>query len=233
MKDNLFIQFYKDQSFTVLLFMLILLILIGPLLSMSYFAQHRLLSDIIWTGAFSIVLLFSYLAMQQNPYLPKLALTLCVLAILSQLIKVVFPNITLLVTHHLMGIIYMLFVIVFILHLMFTTRTITTNIISASLCLYLLLAVIWSQAYSMLELVEPGAFNIQFDTHDDFLLGRSVAPLYFSLVTITTLGYGDIVPVTQSARMMAVVEAFIGQLYIAVLVARLVGMHVKLPKSSE
>ena len=51
-------------------------------------------------------------------------------------------------------------------------------------------------------------------------------PIYYSFVTLSTLGYGDIVPKVSAARMLAAVEAITGQLYLAVLVARLVGLHI-------
>ena len=59
-------------------------------------------------------------------------------------------------------------------------------------------------------------------------LGKEPAGVefYYSLVTMTTLGYGDIVPVTPAARSLTTLEAVVGQLYLAVLVARLVGLHV-------
>ena len=173
---------------------------------------------------------FGYFAVSHQPKTTRIALGLCSLAITTQLLKLLLPETPTLIAHHVMGIIFMLFNIALIFHLMFSTRAITVNIISASLCVYLLLAVVWSQAFSLLELLEPGSFEFQVKTNQEFMLGQSVAPLYFSLVTMTTLGYGDIVPISQAARMMAATEAFIGQLYIAVLVARLVGMHIAQPK---
>ena len=59
-----------------------------------------------------------------------------------------------------------------------------------------------------------------------FGLGESATALYFSFVTITTLGYGDIVPATDTARLLAAMEAFFGQAYIAILVAKLVGQYI-------
>jgi hypothetical protein len=56
--------------------------------------------------------------------------------------------------------------------------------------------------------------------------GEPTAVLYFSFATLTTLGYGDIVPVSAIARTLATLEAITGQLYLAVLVARLVGLHI-------
>ena len=55
---------------------------------------------------------------------------------------------------------------------------------------------------------------------------EAVLPLYYSFITLTTLGYGDVVPVSAAARMFAAIEAVMGQLYLAVLVARLVGLHI-------
>ena len=85
--------------------------------------------------------------------------------------------------------------------------------------------------YSAVDYVQPGSFR--FPLLDENVEGamrfsdtRAVFPIYFSFVTLTTLGYGDIVPVSASARMLATMEALMGQLYLAVLVARLVGMQV-------
>ena len=55
---------------------------------------------------------------------------------------------------------------------------------------------------------------------------HSVNPLYYSFVTLTTLGYGDISPASSMARMLAAIEAVVGQVYLTVLVARLVGLHI-------
>lgn len=230
MENKNLVRLWNEQRYTVLLFMLLLLLLTGPILSLTYLEQHPLLYEIVWSVTFSAVLLFGYFAVSHQPKTTRIALVLCTFAVIAQIMKVFVHNTPMLVVHHSMGMIFMLFNIGIIFHLMFTSRAITVNIISASLCVYLLLAVVWSQAYSLLELLEPGSFIFQVETDQDFLLGQSVAPFYFSLVTMTTLGYGDIVPVGQAARMMAAIEAFIGQLYIAVLVARLVGLHVAQPK---
>ena len=223
-------RLWNEQRFSVLLIMLLLLLLTGPILSLAFLQLHILTRELIWTITFSAVLLFGYFAVSHQPHTTRIALSLCTLAILTQAVKVFYHSTPILIAHHLMGIIFMLFNIAIIFHLMFTSRAITLNIISASLCVYLLLAVVWSQGYSLLEIIEPGSFSFQIETNQEFILGNSVAPFYFSLVTMTTLGYGDIVPVSQAARMMAAIEAFVGQLYIAVLVARLVGLHVSQPK---
>ena len=55
--------------------------------------------------------------------------------------------------------------------------------------------------------------------------------LYLSFVTLTTLGYGDITPVSQTARMLTTLEAIVGQLFIAIFIARLIGLYIAQRKS--
>lgn len=93
--------------------------------------------------------------------------------------------------------------------------------ITGALCVYLLIALLFSYGYWLCDRLLPGAFAPTSAAGED--LGRW---LYFSLVTLTTLGYGDVQPVHPAARTMASMEAVIGQLYLAVLVARLVGLHI-------
>lgn len=82
---------------------------------------------------------------------------------------------------------------------------------------YFLVALVFSQVYVGLELLAPGSFVLPDDGE------ARDALLYFSLVTLTTLGYGDIVPVSPVARLAAGVEAAVGTLYIAILIGRIVG----------
>ena len=100
---------------------------------------------------------------------------------------------------------------------------ITSGRIYVSVSLYFLLAMEWYALYNLLDAIQPGSFAEAGVT----LVGR-VAPskiLYFSLTTLTTLGYGDIVAVGPTARMTAALEAVAGVLYIAITVARLVASY--------
>jgi len=100
---------------------------------------------------------------------------------------------------------------------------ISANRIIGAICVYLMLGVIWSIAYSIVEFAQPGSFAglaeaAQTAWEHDWV--------YFSFVTITTLGYGDVLPVSTTARSMALAEAVVGQFYIAVLVAGLVSAYI-------
>jgi voltage-gated potassium channel Kch len=100
------------------------------------------------------------------------------------------------------------------------------RIIGAS-CIYFVLGLVWALVYSLLETVQPGSFRFYDALGSGGLVQDKVSEfIYFSNVTLTTLGYGDIVPISQPARMFASLEAIVGQLYVAIIIARMVGLHI-------
>ena len=99
-------------------------------------------------------------------------------------------------------------------------KTITANTIYGALSVYLLLGITWSFAFAAVEELTPGSFLIS--TTADGTLHR-LDYFYYSFVTLTTLGYGDILPLTLQAKMLAATEAVCGVLYTATLVASLIG----------
>lgn len=96
------------------------------------------------------------------------------------------------------------------------------NKIMGSICVYLLVGISWGILFYLENRVHPGAFRglASGDGKDGF-----IELLYYSYVTISTLGYGDITPVSPVARTLAFIEALFGQFYIAILVAGFVGLH--------
>lgn len=110
--------------------------------------------------------------------------------------------------------------VVFLVHVL-TYRRITAAAVSASLCVYIIVGMVWAIAYGMVEQLAAGSFN-GLDYGSD--LGRQF--VYFSYVTLTTLGYGDITPARPVVQTMATVEAITGQLFLVGLVAYLVGRTV-------
>jgi hypothetical protein len=104
---------------------------------------------------------------------------------------------------------------------MFSGR-VDRNKIIGSICIYILLAVIWAFAYLMVEMFVPGSFN---GLKSGLWQENLEALVYYSFVTLTTLGYGDIAPIQPLARFMAYLEAITGIFYTTVLVASLIGMR--------
>jgi len=97
-----------------------------------------------------------------------------------------------------------------------------SNGILGAVCVYLLLGVLWSLLYGLIETAIPGSFNGVTLDHEGSHFNDL---LYFSFVTLTTLGYGDISPAKDVARVFVYLEAIVGQFYLAVLVAGLVGSY--------
>lgn len=108
-------------------------------------------------------------------------------------------------------------------------RRITTDTIYGAVSVYLLMGLTWANAYALVESVNPGSFSTESGD------GAFTFPafIYFSFVTLTTLGYGDITPITDQARSLAVLEMVSGTLYIAVLIARLVAAAGWMPKADR
>jgi len=102
--------------------------------------------------------------------------------------------------------------------------------ICAVVSVYLMLGVIWALFYAMAELYSPGAIELPSWPEHTMIATAGFehfsALTYFSFVTLTTLGYGEIVPLTPVTRMLAWLEAVVGQLYVAVLIAKIVALHV-------
>ena len=108
-------------------------------------------------------------------------------------------------------------------------ETVTVETIRGAVTIYLLIGLAWITIYALILLADPGA--IAFSDALRAQVGNRPEEYfsileYFSFVTLTTLGYGDISPVTPVARIAAGTEAVVGQLYIAITIARLVGLQI-------
>jgi hypothetical protein len=97
------------------------------------------------------------------------------------------------------------------------SRSVSQADLYTAVSIYLLLGATWAALYGVMETLHPGSFQL-----GGHLTDRQSDLIYFSLVTLSTIGYGDIVPLTGEARMLAALEGVIGVLYIAITVAILV-----------
>lgn len=206
---------YRNQPFSYFFVSLLVLILVSPLVEDSLYGE-RLLRIL-----FTITLAAAVCAANQQR---KTLLIACGLA-LPWLLLTWFSGAgygTFLdLTTRLLFVTLNLFVFCLIILRVIRADVIDVNIVCGGLALYLLLAVNWAVTYSIIEGLEPGSFA----AGDAPIAWHQF--LYFSLTTITTLGYGDMLPTSPFARIWATMEAVTGVLYIAVLVARLVSLYKK------
>ncbi len=118
---------------------------------------------------------------------------------------------------------FLLIAIAFTLKQVAFGTEISFNRLVGAVCVYLLLGTLWAVAYSLVDAVSPGSFT-GFTPQVGH--GWDSEWLYFSFVTMTTLGYGDISPVSAIARALAYLQAVFGQFYVAILVAGLVSAYI-------
>jgi hypothetical protein len=106
----------------------------------------------------------------------------------------------------------------------------TTEKIIGAVVAYLLIGMTWSLAYMLVEVVQPGSFRVPEDVAALLASNPRESPwsifVYYSFVTLTTLGYGDITPVGTMARTLSWMESVVGPLFLAILIARLVAIQV-------
>ena len=210
-------------------FSLLLLALIGAVLVPPYFDGHPLFT-LVWKLLFTGVLVAAAYSVIGDRRVLLMAMVL-LLPTLATVWLEHFQHDSHLVFYldHLTTILFLSFISYRFLLFIVRARRVTTNIIVASMCLYLMLAFIWAAIYANINLFYGGAFR--FPDADVY---TSLAPedqvmgvfTYYSFVTLSTLGYGDIIPVHKVAQAWAAVQAMIGQFYIAIIMARLVSLHV-------
>jgi hypothetical protein len=119
------------------------------------------------------------------------------------------------------GMLFLTLVAVQFLRFILRAPRVTGQVLEAGISTYLVFGLVWTMAYMLVGQLIPGAFA--FSAPGQSM--DSANALYYSFVTLTTMGYGDILPVSRTARMLAIMEATTGVLYMSVLIARLVGLY--------
>jgi hypothetical protein len=130
------------------------------------------------------------------------------------------------------AIVFFAYVIVHLLQFILRTRHVDANVLCAGLSGYLLLGLLWVPAYVLVGALNPAAFALTAGTDVGATMDGFHA-FYFSFVTLCTVGYGDVIPVSKIARMLAVLEAIAGLFYVAVLISRLVAIYSSTPPAEQ
>jgi hypothetical protein len=116
------------------------------------------------------------------------------------------------------------FTITHVLRYVLMAGVVTADKIHGAIAGYILMGLLWTSLYLLIDQLQPGSFSYNGEKAIADLLGFPDL-LYFSFVTLTTTGYGDIAPVTGHARSLAILEQLAGTFYIAILIARLTGLY--------
>ena len=114
------------------------------------------------------------------------------------------------------GTLLYLYIVILLLKNLLRLKTITTDMIYCAISIYLLIGIMWAGVYGPLESLVPGSFATSSDAVDF---------IYFSFVTLTTVGYWDVAPLTVLSKRLAIFEAGMGSIYMAIIVALIVGCY--------
>jgi hypothetical protein len=104
------------------------------------------------------------------------------------------------------------------------TKRVDSNVLCTGIASFLLVAMLWSFIYQLIALQVPGSFTFTFNPPPPGGL-KGMMAMYFSMVTLCTVGFGDIVPVSDIARMAAMLEGAAGVFFVAVMISRLVSLY--------
>jgi len=208
-----------------------LLIALGIFFTFAPFVEEIKGGDLIVSGLFSLVLVAGVLAVADRKRVLVIALVLAVPAVGGRWINHFRPDLVPPAVFLVGGLILIIFVVAHLLRFILRAPSVTTEVLCASISAYLMLGLMWTMAYWLVDQLTPGgAFS--FNTNAGTRSMNGFNGFYFSFITLSTVGYGDITPVSRIARWLAAMEAMTGLLYVAVLIARLVSLY-SAPKSHD
>jgi hypothetical protein len=122
------------------------------------------------------------------------------------------------------GLLFVVFVIAHLLGFILHAPRVDSQVLCAGVSTYLLLGLLWAFGYRLVAQLVPDSFAFNVPTTASHSM-KAFNAFYFSFITLTTVGYGDITPVSNTARMLAMMEAISGTLFVGVLIARLVSLY--------
>jgi Ion channel len=170
------------------------------------------------------------LVMNQSRVITTVTVAIVVLGAALLWIARFYPAPILLQLNSTFSVITLLLYVRIVLLVMFRHGLVSWSRIQGGGCAYLLIGMAWASAFDLVEKIRPGAFHfISQPENPDQLFSKLI---YFSFATLTTVGFGDVLPVDPFARSLAIAEAVVGQLFPAILIGALVAMAMQArPKS--
>jgi hypothetical protein len=211
-----YLQTFSQRRFLILLVLILSLLVLAPFL--DDFIETRILMDAFLTAIF-FAIIFAIRSNRSHVIIASfLALPLIISIWSFYFVELASFNLL----TRIFAALFFGYAVINILRIVVQSEEVTKETIYAAIVAYMLMALMWAFLYMILELLVPGSFSFS----EKAFRAEAMRFKYFSFVTITTLGYGDITPLTDKASALVMLEALIGQVYLVSLVAWLVGMHV-------
>ena len=208
--------FYSKERFLILLIALLLFFVLRPFL--EGFARVTFLMNIF----VSVILFCGLYAVSRKKSGFAVALIIAIPMFAAEWMNdfVELPYLSLLAK--ILSALFYAYTSIIIISYIFREKEVSAEPIYGAICVYFLMGLMWACVFFILEALQPGSFQMAQEIDISFSHFS-----YYSFVTLTTLGYGDITPLSHPARSLSTTEAITGQLYLAVMVAGLVGKYIQ------
>ena len=194
-----------------LLASIILVFFIGPVAF-----DYGLLSIVNLEILFLVILIFSIFLHQHDSKLFKVT----VASLIIILINILFFDNNQSVSQYFLKILIVSITIVELFREIFKTKIIDSHIISSAISIYVLVGIFWYLLFMFLLMIDPNSFHIR-NFNPEMV---TIDMIYFSFTTLTTLGYGDITPLSYTAKMWSITEAMMGVMFLAIMISRVVSL---------
>ncbi len=199
------------SRFIYIIFAIMLVLLVNP-----FIRPLGLIGHLFSTLCLSMIPLASAYALTEDRKKAIIVLFIAAPFVIFDGLNVFFVNRPLMVVAISFGTILYFYIVVSLVINLLSIRVITADLIFCAISIYLLIGIMWAGIYSVLEGIIPGSFSETTDL------------LYFSFVTLTTVGFGDVAPLSILSRRLAVFEAAMGSIYMAVIIAMIVGRYMSM-----
>lgn len=201
---------------SALLILILLKFILCPFL--EDFIGVNILMDIL----FSLILISGIYAICEKKLVLIIGLLIALPTLAAQwsLYFLKIPSLEL--VHRILSAVFFAYILIIMISYLFKEKNVTVEVITTAISVYFLIGLTWAFVFSLLEIVHPGSFILSSQNQ----VKNIDQLIYYSFVTLTTIGYGDITALTSPAGSLSALEAMMGQIYLAVLVARLVGMYI-------
>ena len=204
------------SRFIYIIFAIMLVLLVNP-----FIRPLGLIGHLLSTLFLSMIPLASAYALTEDRKKAIIVLIIAAPFVILDGLNVFFINRSLMVVAFGFGTILYLYIVVLLVIKLLSIRVITAELIFCAISIYLLIGIMWAGIYSVLEGISPGSFSETTDL------------LYFSFVTLTTVGFGDVAPLSVLSRRLAVFEAAMGSIYMAVIIAMIVGRYMSMQADQD
>jgi hypothetical protein len=155
----------------------------------------------------------------------RIAIALFIAALVAHLAASVTGDTLTAAVAHALRLVFLCYVVALVVRRVLADRAVTLDTVAGAACAYMVLGLVWGELFLLLESSRQGSFHVPPEWTVGPGLNLRSSLMYFSFATLTTVGYGEIHPNDPAAGSLCAAEALVGQLYLAIMIARLVGLH--------